>query len=384
MSSASPEAYTAVVQSSPHEIAAAPSAEVLNLGALERWPRVRSVVVALPDLPGAPEAAEKLAGWGHRAVVGDAYDVCRRIADVYADTGQDYCVRLLATWRHTDLEIVDALVDEQRRTGCDLSATPPGFEFTLAADVASLDALDRVESLSGDSAELQRARFNPWAYIESHPERFSVRYLEETPRYAPDRVREIRAEPRWHPESEFFGRDYEGSRYHLLASRLEPGLRILDIACGTGFGSDLLAGEAAFVLGVDQDVEAARERYAEHDGLQFRAGDAQRFVEGEGERFDLVVSLHTLEHVPDDRAMLDALRRNLRPGGRLVLEVPLLSARPLGAPINPFHEREYTREGVRERIEAAGFAVEREIGMCRGYPVAPERARDAVQLWARR
>lgn len=378
--------YCVLVQAGPEEIELAPDAVALGLERLRDWPSIKDMLVVLPDLEGARQAQAKLEGWGYRAMIGDAYNVCRRLLE--ASPGQAYTVRVLAIWKHTDLEYVDRLVREMQTSPCDLVAAPRDFDATLAADVASMDALKVIATLDGDSAEVKRAQFNPWGYIESHPERFTVHHHEPAPRYDTQRVEAILAEQRCHPENEFFGRDYAGSRYHFIADQIPPGLRILDIACGSGFGSQLLSQNARFVLGVDyleSYIEQARGRFPENERLQFIPGDAQVFEYNGGDAcFDLAVSFHTLEHVPDDVKMMASLFRNVRPGGQLIAEVPLLAQRPLGVPINPYHLREYTEQQFVDLVESAGFCIERRVGVSRGFYVAPTLARDALQLWARK
>src|SRR5437660_5284689 len=90
--------------------------------------------------------------------------------------------------------------------------------------------------------------------------------------------------------------------YEWIAARVR-GARVLDMACGEGYGSDVLAGTAAEVVGVDANPEAhehARLRYRTPN-LRFERG----LVETHGLRgsFDAVVFLQTIEHVQDPVAV---------------------------------------------------------------------------------
>ncbi|MDY6937247.1 MAG: class I SAM-dependent methyltransferase [Cyanobacteriota bacterium] len=382
-----PQPYSIVVQAGPDEILHAPDADALNLQTLKEWPSISDLVVVMPELEGSREAQQKLERWGYRSFVGDVYNICWRIlaaCDRFPE--QKFAVRVLAIWKHIDLEYVDRLVLEMQNNPCDLAIAPRDFDLTLAADVASIEALKRVGSLEGNSQEIMRAKFNPWGYMEMYPEAFQVTHLEPAPKYSPEQCQTILSQKRCHPENEFFGRDYAGSRYHLIAETLPADLKILDIACGSGFGSALLAKKAAFVLGVDyleHYIDKARERYPETDRLQFIVGDGEKFLyNNKEEQFDAIVSLHTLEHVPNDRAMVAALYRNLRPQGTFIVEVPLQCQRPLGVPINPYHLREYTPEQFISLIESAGFEIVKKIGVCRSFYGEPTQARDALQLHA--
>jgi SAM-dependent methyltransferase len=135
---------------------------------------------------------------------------------------------------------------------------------------------------------------------------------------------------------------------YLLAARLAPGRRVLDAACGEGYGTAMLAGAgAARVVGVDVDEETvahARRQY----GLDARVGDVGELPFADGE-FDLVVSFETIEHVPDPEQVLSEFARVLGDDGLLLVSTP--NAREYLVD-NPFHVRELTPEELIDALES--------------------------------
>jgi 2-polyprenyl-3-methyl-5-hydroxy-6-metoxy-1,4-benzoquinol methylase len=131
--------------------------------------------------------------------------------------------------------------------------------------------------------------------------------------------------------------------YEWIGARV-IGKRVLDMACGEGYGSAVLARGAASVLGVDANPEAfehARLRYTAQN-LQFERG----MVENHGEpgSYDAVVFLQTIEHVHDPVAVLRHFSSLLADGGVAYVSTPnLLTLAPPGAPksSNPWHLKEY-------------------------------------------
>jgi 2-polyprenyl-3-methyl-5-hydroxy-6-metoxy-1,4-benzoquinol methylase len=110
---------------------------------------------------------------------------------------------------------------------------------------------------------------------------------------------------------------------YLAARRLVHGKCVLDIACGEGYGSDLLAETAATVIGVDVDeasVAHARAAYM-RTNLAFLRGDAVAIPLGDAV-IDVVVSFETIEHLTDHRRMMLEIKRVLRPDGLLILSSP--------------------------------------------------------------
>ncbi|HEV3193363.1 MAG TPA: class I SAM-dependent methyltransferase, partial [Polyangiaceae bacterium] len=130
---------------------------------------------------------------------------------------------------------------------------------------------------------------------------------------------------------------------------------VLDVACGTGYGSRLLA-RCARVSGVDRNqdaVETARSRTAG----RFLVADVPPIPFAD-DAFDFVVSFETIEHIPNDVEFIGEIRRVLRPGGTLLISTPNgdISA-PGGVPLNRWHVREYTLTSLTTLLGEAGLQV---------------------------
>ena len=131
--------------------------------------------------------------------------------------------------------------------------------------------------------------------------------------------------------------------YEWIAARVGGGV-VLDMACGEGYGSEVLARSAANVVGVDGNPEAhehARLRYTSAN-LSFEWGAVETF--GEPDSYDAVVFLQTIEHVIDPPAVLAHFRGILKPGGFAYVSTPnVLRLAPAGhaKSDNPWHLREY-------------------------------------------
>lgn len=137
------------------------------------------------------------------------------------------------------------------------------------------------------------------------------------------------------------------ARYEFAAGFAEAGARILDMACGVGYGTRLLADRSGGrALGVDvseQAISHARRRY-ERDGIEFQVADALEF--GEPASYDLVVSLETVEHVSDPGRLMHRLLELVRPGGTLVASVPTTPS----TDVNPHHRSDFTQRSFRAML----------------------------------
>ncbi|MBI3694163.1 MAG: class I SAM-dependent methyltransferase, partial [Acidobacteria bacterium] len=136
---------------------------------------------------------------------------------------------------------------------------------------------------------------------------------------------------------------------YLFASAFCEGKRVLDVACGSGYGAYMLKiVGAAEVVGVDADpaaIETARRVY-ETPGLEFRIADATAIHPPE-RPFDVVVSFETIEHVADAEAFLESVRRQLAPGGLFLISCPHDARSPW---VSPCHVRHFTYPEFRDLV----------------------------------
>lgn len=141
---------------------------------------------------------------------------------------------------------------------------------------------------------------------------------------------------------------------YAFATRLARSKRVLDIACGTGYGSSELAAVARSVTGVDVSedaVEYARTHYTASN-LQFQAAPAEDLPFPD-QSFDLIVAFEVIEHLHDPRALLAQARRLIAPHGQFIVSTPnrlyYEETRKQSGP-NPFHTHEFEYEEFRAAL----------------------------------
>ncbi|HEY0656893.1 MAG TPA: methyltransferase domain-containing protein [Pyrinomonadaceae bacterium] len=135
----------------------------------------------------------------------------------------------------------------------------------------------------------------------------------------------------------------EHAARYVFALQYVENKSVLDIACGTGYGLGFLKTKAKSVTGVDIDIEAVREAKKECDEkASVLIGDALRLPFAD-ERFDVITSFETLEHLRERMMFLSELKRVLKQGGVLILSTPNANyTKPVnGKPLNRFHVFEY-------------------------------------------
>ena len=163
----------------------------------------------------------------------------------------------------------------------------------------------------------------------------------------------------------------EHEQRYNFAAQFVKGQVVLDIACGSGMGSEfLLRSGAKKVTGVDIDAEAVAFASQQYPKVDFMRGDASSHIPLPDASVDVVVSFETIEHFPNHERFLEECRRVLKPGGKFICSSPNLDVSRWGEP-NPFHVKELRPKefvGIMERFfspatdsRTAGTFAQREI-----------------------
>jgi len=116
---------------------------------------------------------------------------------------------------------------------------------------------------------------------------------------------------------------YEHLHRYALCQEWVEGLQVLDVACGTGYGTAVLGAVAASVTGLDinkDSVIEARRRYGK-ENIEYVVGDCYA-LPFDDDSFDVVVANEMIEHVEDHDGLINEVKRVLRPAGRFLISTP--------------------------------------------------------------
>ena len=342
------------------------------------------IVLAGADLPENAILQRAAEVWGIEYHLGSVNDVVERMLEVAHRTETDVLARVLLDWFYVDTDLIAGMLEMLESRDLDYVNLPYDFDIKFGADVHSRRGLEALATTLHERPDLaERYRFRPWFLVEEDPfSRWSVATYEPVPLYSNDRFFQLRGEiARRYPIAWDFGSNFYHHEYVYAREALQPTDRVVDLACGWGAGTNLLGEHCQRAIGVDirrAYLRAARQRYSA-DNVVFVAGDGTRVPFADAS-VDAVVSVHTMEHVPDDHRFLEEVRRILRPGGRLMIEVPLRMRRPFSDTDEPFmmdHVREYAI-GDLEKLLASHLDIERSYGVNRGFYSEIGKARNAA------
>lgn len=147
-------------------------------------------------------------------------------------------------------------------------------------------------------------------------------------------------------------------RYHFAAKFVRDAA-VIDGACGSGYGSEiLLRAGAKSVVGIDLDrgaIEYARRRYAQ-PGISFVQGNLEE-VDLRQYPFDVFVSFETIEHLDKPQGFLTKVYNQLPKGGLFIGSVPVVPT----VDIDEYHKHDFSRQSWRALVEAVGFDILEEL-----------------------
>ncbi len=143
-------------------------------------------------------------------------------------------------------------------------------------------------------------------------------------------------------------------RYLFAARKCKSSHRILDIGCGSGYGTMLLRKKSDNVIGCELELgQVLKNRTRLNYGKYICASALNLHIADS--IFDEVVSFETIEHVGDGREFLDEISRVLRPGGTLICSTPNIAY--TNHP--PYHIKEYSPNEFFELFENQFDHIER-------------------------
>lgn len=372
-----------LIQCTSSDLYASTDPEDYCIGVVQRSGLFDAVLLVVPDDEESSVFDSLASVWGVGLVKGSVFNVGERLLKAAEQHHIDVIARLLLRRFYLDVSLVGEMIHLLISEEADYICLPHDFNYELGADVFTREALARVvASLKGQEQGVASRRFAPWRVMDEDRKNFKTLEHPGTPNYPPQKVASIKKKlgALLEENQVHYGWQFPASAYAFVGRFFEPGGVVLDIACGQGSGTRQLIEFEQQVVGVDLDAEyvhKAAQRFSAVEGLSYICADAMSY--SQPTTYDDIVSMHTLEHLPRAKDFLQLCHGNLKPQGKLFLEVPLLLPRPLGEPLYPFHSMEYTIQELDTLCLEAGFRIDKKIGRDRGVYTNFESTREAVQ-----
>lgn len=145
-------------------------------------------------------------------------------------------------------------------------------------------------------------------------------------------------------------------RYEFVLPFLKGGDSVIDCACGSGYGTQILARKASFVAGIDSSTAAITycKQHYDNSNVEFKEQLAET-IGYPSSHFDVFCSFETIEHLLSPWEFILEVWRVLKPGGLFIVSTPNRVAsglKPGEQPHNPFHVVEWSLKEFNEMLSA--------------------------------
>lgn len=147
------------------------------------------------------------------------------------------------------------------------------------------------------------------------------------------------------------------ARYEFARKFVKNNYKILDAACGTGYGSNILSQKkGVYVDAYDISSEAiayCKQNYAAPN-INFHTGDVTKLKMKK--KYDIITAMEIIEHLDDGVQFAKKIRSILKNGGKFIVSTPNAKiVENSNLPKSPYHEHEFELKEFKQVLRKAGF-----------------------------
>lgn len=295
----------------------------------------------------------------------------RILAATDKELDQEYFIRVDGISMFFDLDKSVYMLRQAQSSGFDLYMFPHDFPVQFVSEVFRFGAFRSAYKEISGNTNLKRYLIHPKYYIHRDG-KYKSKILTSLPDYSDDYLNQCRSKAvdiynvvRQYTDHGF-SVDYGNQlahHYHVAKEYLTSEMNVLDIACGDGNGSEIIAEKVKSATGADIDHKMISQLNADNEADNVRYVVANALdMDFNRAQFDAVCCMETIEHIDGDR-LLEEIHRVLKPGGVLILSTPQNSLGHI--PVNAEHIREYSLEELTQLV-IKRFRIKRVIGLKAG------------------
>ena len=364
--------------------------DLYSIGKIKESGIFDNIVIGCADVPENKILVEACKKWGVDIYMGSIDNIVDRMRGIIKMTNADVLVRILLNWFFIDLSLVYNMVNYMVENDVEYVCLPYDFDIKFAGEVCSSSLIEKLYYLlERDNNLKEKYKFRPWFIIESNPyNMWTLAMYTNTPEYDNVYFEEVRSEIKSRfPIAWNFGEGFYYHGYKYAERFISTSDVVLDVACGWGAGTAILAKRSLLSIGIDLE-----ENYIRYARLKYKLGNLKYIISDAmnipllSNSVDFVISMHTIEHLRNDILFLEEISRILKREGFLFIEAPVRLAKPFvnnSEPLMSGHIIEYEAEEFLDKIRRY-FRIIESYGVNRGCYCELARARNAVAAMCRR
>lgn len=343
---------------------------------LQKHTDIKDIIIAVPNIKGNELFDEIAKKYNILCYFGSVDNVLDRFIQTSKQLQCDIIVKTLGQNCFLDTDLLnDMLALMKKNKNIDFMQTPDDFETKFTAEIFRSSLLTDVDSLIHklDDEMIKKYKARPMSFVKANKDKFQIAIYKELPNYTDEYLKKIRESAKQiYTECTFI--DYENQaengnfyieRYKFAGKFIKQEDLVLDIACGSGYGTKYIyATYTKHIIGADLSEDSIKYSKLKYPEIDFQVQDATKtnFLDNQ---FDVILSMETFEHIPLD--LLDTylieMKRVLKQNGIFICTTPQNSNG--GIPIVPWHVKEYSLKEFKE-ILSRHFYLEKIYGSKNG------------------
>ncbi|MCJ7790047.1 MAG: methyltransferase domain-containing protein [Candidatus Atribacteria bacterium] len=302
--------------------------------------------------------------YGVKCFFGSMDNVLKRCMDAANFVKGEIIVHVMGQNCFVDVGILKNMTNELLEHNYNYISMPDGFPPHFTGKVFKRDFLNlifnEINELPADRKNINLARFT--SYIENSRERFNASIYTILPQYSVEYLKKVREKSKdiFYGESTYLVKDKASYvcnfflyRYIFAKQFLKETDILLDIACGTGYGTEYISQFVNRIIGADIDKVIISENIHKYNlkNVSFEIQDATNLT-FKNNYFDAVLSMETIEHITTDKiqSYLKGVKSVLKGNGLFICTTPqnLMG----NVPVCPWHEKEYSLEEFKKLLSS--------------------------------
>ena len=135
---------------------------------------------------------------------------------------------------------------------------------------------------------------------------------------------------------------------------LKKKYKVLDVGCGCGAGSVIIANKCAKVIAMDLSSKAIgyAKSFNQKDNIEFSEANIEKIdLEKYEKKFDAVFAIEVIEHLDNPRGVIDKLLKTLKSSGQLIMTFPVDSG-------GGHHKTHFTKENIDSYLKGLVYSIE--------------------------
>lgn len=353
---------------------------------------ISEIVISVPNIKSNDIFKDIARNHGVKCYLGSTDNVLERFINSTKEMNCDIIVKTLGQNCFIDTDLLNKMLQViEKNKNIDFLQTPDDFETKFTAEIFKRDLLINIKQFINkeDKEKIKSYLARPMSFAKANKDKFNVFVYKDVPKYSKEYLINIREKAKQiYEEGETTGIDYKNQvesgnfflqRYKFSVKYIKNQDYVLDIACGSGYGTKYIFDKVTRnIIGADLSEKVIQYNKTKYSDIEFQVQDATKTTFDEN-KFNVILSMETFEHIPIKllENYLNEMKRILKDDGIFICTTPQNDNGDI--PIVPWHVKEYSLKEFKQ-ILSKHFYLEKIYGSKNGIYTEDENGNGVMAI----